>query len=73
VHFEETRKGPLEKAEGGEFPLFRPPFDIIWRLAQEARKHQEENEVGGGSLSPLLLHHRAYGSIYGGSCAPREA
>ena len=23
-------------------PVFRPPFDIIWRLAQEAREHQED-------------------------------
>jgi putative transposase len=29
--------------------------------------HQFGDQVGGGVASPVLLHHRAYGSVHGGS------
>jgi hypothetical protein len=48
-------------------PAFRPPFDIIWRLAQEARKHQEDIEKKAAEpsaacmiLLPLLDELRTY-------------
>ena len=40
---------------------FRPPFDIIWRLAQEGRKHQEDIEKKAAEPSAacmILLRQR---------------
>ena len=38
-------------------PVLRPPVDIIWCLAQEARKHQEEIEkkAAEGSAACMIL------------------
>ena len=36
-------------------PVFRPPFDIIWCLAQEARKHQEEIEKKAAERSAACM------------------
>ncbi len=42
-------------------PVFKPPFDIIWKLAQEARKYSSEQKkqtVEGLSTTGLVEHCR---------------
>ncbi|MBS8229798.1 hypothetical protein DYI41_02510 [Marinobacter salarius] len=45
---------------------YRASHVLFWRSTPKRISNQRDR-VGGGVTSPVLSHHRTYGSVYGGS------
>jgi len=61
-----VRLGQCSKTVGQWRRRFRDSWPALLRM-------QFEDRVGGGVAAPVLPHHRAYGSVHGGSVCSLQA